>query len=67
MDHYQATGAGSPLTFLDDTDTNIDDYPLSQSAYFDGQHIMQPHPISFGHGPTGKLFKTGTDMLLTVM
>jgi hypothetical protein len=52
MNGYQATGAGSPVTFLDTTDVEMD-LPLDQSAYYGEQHAQFMQSMSFGHSPVG--------------
>jgi hypothetical protein len=54
MNGYQATGAGSPLTFLDTTDIDME-YPLDQSACYNEQHSQFMQSTSFGQSPVGAL------------
>jgi hypothetical protein len=57
MDSYQAAGAGSPFTFSDSSDINMD-LASDQSAFIHGQQqIMQSQPTSFEHSPVGALIR----------
>jgi hypothetical protein len=57
MDGYQATGAGSPLTFLDTTDIDMD-FPMDQSTYYGEQRPQFMQSTSFGHSPVGESIDT---------
>jgi hypothetical protein len=55
MDNYQAAGAGSPFTFFDSSDINMD-LAGDQSAFINGQQqTMHSQPTSFEHSPVGAL------------
>jgi hypothetical protein len=55
MNDYQTPGAGSPLTFLDTTDIELD-LSLDQSTYYSGQYPQFMQSMSFGHSPVGVLY-----------
>jgi hypothetical protein len=51
---YQPFGAGSPLPFLDTSDTM--DYTMDQSGNFNDneqQQMLQSQPPAFGHSSLG--------------
>jgi hypothetical protein len=63
--NYHPFGAGSPLPFVDTSDTNMD-YAMDQSGHFNDneqQQILQPQPPSFGHSPLGA--SSNTNQVLT--
>jgi hypothetical protein len=62
--NYHPFGAGSPLPFIDTSDTNMD-YAMDQSGHFNDneqQQILQPQPPSFGHSPLGASSNTNQSL-----
>jgi hypothetical protein len=60
MNNYSAYGAGSPITFLDTVDTNMD-ADMNHSSYLDDNHQLRiPHqPMAYGPSPAGKSMTLG--------